>query len=60
MTSEADVLEYLLERDKVDSLKVIVAHNVAKYLSNKADVETLEIPDTLREFLASFVENEDN
>ena len=59
MKSEA-VLEYLLERNKVDSLEVIAAHNVARYISNKADVETLEIPETLLEFLASFVENEDN
>ena len=59
MRSEA-VLEYLLERNKVDSLEVIAAHNVARYISKKADVETLEIPETLREFLTSFVVNEDN
>ena len=55
MRSEA-VLEYLLERNKVDSLEVIAAHNVARYISNKAKVETLEIPETLKEFLERFVE----
>ena len=49
------VLKYLLERKKVDSLQVIAAHNVARYGMNKAEVDTLEIPVTLRDFLSRFV-----
>ena len=51
----AKVLEYLMERNKVDSLRVIAAHNVARNLKNSADVEALEIPWTVRKFLAGFV-----
>ena len=58
MGKSAEVLEYLIKRNKVDRLKVIVAHNVARYLKNKADVEALKIPLTERQFLAGFV-NED-
>ena len=54
----AEVLKYLKDRPKVDSLKVIVAHNIARYVRNKADVEAMEIPVTMRQFLAGFV-NED-
>ena len=50
-----EVWEYLKERPKVDSLKVIAVHNIAKYVRNKADVETLEIPVVLKHFLAGFV-----
>ena len=35
MRSDA-VLEYLLERNKVDSLEVIAAHNIARYISKKS------------------------
>jgi len=44
----------------VDSLKVIVAHNIARYVKYKADVEALEIPVTVRQYLAGFVDDEDN
>merc|ERR1719233_1576515 len=54
-----EVLEYLIERNKVDSLKVIAAHNAARYVENKADVEALEIPGTVRKYLARFVDDED-
>ena len=54
------MLEYLIERNKVDSLQVIAAHNVARYVKNKAGVEALEIPETVRHFLAGFVDDEDN
>ena len=50
-----EVLEYLMERPKVDTLKVIVAHNIARYVRNKAGVQALEIPVTVKHFLAGFV-----
>ena len=53
------VLEYLIERNKVDSLKVISVHNVARYVENKADVDALEIPGTMKSFLARFVDDEE-
>ena len=53
-----EVLEYLIKRNKVDSLQVIAAHNVAKSVKNEADVEVLEIPVTVKHFLTGFV-NED-
>merc|ERR1712179_635827 len=58
MRKNAEVLEYLLERNRVDSLQVIAAHNIARYVKNKDDVEALEIPETVRHFLAGFVDNE--
>ena len=57
--SNDEVLEYLIERNKVDSLKVIAARNVARYVENKADVEALEIPGTMRQYLARFVDDEE-
>jgi len=56
MRNNADVLQYLVERKKVDSLKAIVAHYVARYIQNKADVESLGIPETLEKYLARFVD----
>ena len=54
------MLEYLIERNKkVDSLLVIAAHNVARYVEKKADVEDLEIPGTMRQYLARFVDDEE-
>ena len=58
--NKAEVLDYLTKRIKVDNLKVIAAHNVASFLKNKGDVGALEIPETLRHFLAGFVDNEDS
>ena len=49
------MLKYLKERPKVDTLKAIVAHNIARYVRNKADVEAMEIPVTVKQFLAGFV-----
>ena len=46
-----EVLEYLMERPKVDTLLVIAAHNIARYVRNRADVETLEIPVVLARFV---------
>ena len=54
-----EVLEYLMERNKVDSLKVIATHNVARYVKKKADIETLEIPATVRLFLARYVDDDE-
>ena len=47
-----------MERPKVDTLKAIFAHNIVGYVRNKADIETLEISVTVRQFLTRFV-NED-
>merc|ERR1712168_1540358 len=58
MENRAEVLKYLIERNKVDSLKVIAARNVARYVEKKADVEALEIPGTVRQFLTRFVDDE--
>ena len=55
-----EVLEYLIERNKVDSLKAIAAHSFARYVRNKADIENLQIPVTLKQFLSGFVEDEDS
>jgi len=60
MRKNAKVLEYLIERNKVDNLQVISAHNVARYMKNKADVEALDIPETVRHFLARFVDDDDS
>ena len=60
LEGNAAVLEYLIQRPKVDSLKVIAAHNIARYVKNKAGVEALEIPVTVRQFLAGFVDDEEN
>ena len=51
--------EYLLERNKVDSLKVIAAHNIARYVRNKAEVEAMKIPVTVKHFLAGFVNDDE-
>ena len=53
-----EVLEYLIERN-IDSLEVIAARNVARYVGKKVDVEALEIPGTVRQFLARFVDDEE-
>ena len=56
--NHVEVLEYLLERPKVDTLQVIAAQNIARYVRNKADIETLQIPVVMRQFLAGFVNYE--
>merc|ERR1712098_170414 len=51
-------LEYLIERNKkVESLKVITAYNVVKYVKNESDVEALEIPLILKHLVAGFMDN---
>ena len=59
MYNDAEVLEYLIERNKINSLKVISAHNVARYVENKDDVEALEIPETVRQFSARFLDDDE-
>ena len=58
MFNRGEMLKYLIERNKVDILQVIAAHNVARYVEKKADVEALEIPETVQQFLARFVDDE--
>ena len=38
---------------------MIATHNVGRYVENKADVEALEIPRTVRQYLTRFVDDED-
>ena len=57
--NNVDVMEYLLGRNKVDSLRVIAAHNVARYVETKANVEALDIPGTVRQYLAGFVNDDE-
>ena len=54
----AEVLKYLIERNKVDNLEVIAAHNITRYVKNKTDFEALGIPKDLRHFLARFVDED--
>ena len=56
--NNAEVLEYLKERSKVDSLLVIAARHLARYVRSQADVEALEIPEIMRHYLARFVDDE--
>jgi len=53
-----EVVEYLVERNKkVDSLKVIAANIVAKYIKAESDVEYLEIPHSLHRLVAGFLDD---
>jgi len=53
------VLKFLIERNKkVESLKVIAAYNVVKYVKNESDVEALEIPLILKHLVAGFLDND--
>ena len=60
MIMKNQVLKYLIERPKVDSLQVIAAHNVARYMKNKADIEGLEIPVIMQNFLTGFADNDED
>ena len=59
MKEHAEVWEYLIERPKVDSLQVIAAHNIARYVRNRADVEAMVIPVTMKQFLVGFVDDDE-
>ena len=50
-----EVLEYLIQRPNVDTLMVISAHNMSRYLTTIDDLESLPIPVTIKEFLSRFV-----
>ena len=50
-----EVLEYLIQRPNVDTLMVISAHNMSRYLTTKDDLESLQIPVTIKEFLYRFI-----
>ena len=50
------VLEYLLNRKKVESLKEMAAHSVASLLSSEDDVEKLDVPLVLHPWVAGFMD----
>ena len=53
--NRTDVLDYLMKRPNVDTLMVICAHNISRYLTKIDDIESLQIPLTVKEFLSRFV-----
>ena len=54
------VLEYLLNRRKIESLKELSAHAVASLLPCDADVEQLEIPLDLHPWVTGFIQTSQN
>ena len=52
---KAQVFEYLMQRPNVDSLMVICAHIISRYVKTIYDVESLNLPVTVKQFLARFV-----
>ena len=54
------VLEYLLNRKKVESLKVLTARAVACLLSCEDDVEKLDVPLVLHPWVAGFLDIDRN
>ena len=54
------VLDYLLNRRKVESLKVLAAHAVACHLSSGTDVEKLDVPLILHPWVAGFMQTSPN
>jgi len=54
------VLEYLLNRRKIESLKELSAHAVASLLPCDADVEQLEIPLDLHPWVTGFIQTSPN
>ena len=53
--NKTDVLDYLMKRPNIDTLMVICAHNISRYLTKIDDIESLQIPLTVKEFLSRFV-----
>merc|ERR1719233_137929 len=51
-----NVLQYLLNRSKVESLKVLAAHAVACLISSDPDVEKLDVPLILHPWVAGFLQ----
>ena len=54
------VLEYLLNRRKIESLKELSAHAVARLLSCEVDVKELDVPLVLHPWVAGFLETSPN
>jgi len=54
---QRSVLEYLLNRRKVDSLKVLAAHAVASLLSCDTDVDKLDVPLILHPWVTGFLKS---
>jgi len=53
-----EIVEFLqLRNKKVESLKVITAYSLAKYLKNKSDVEELDIPCTIKPLVEGFIDH---
>ena len=50
-----EVFNYLMQRPNVDTLMVICAHNICRYVMTIDDVESLQIPLTVKQFLSKFV-----
>jgi len=56
--NHAEIVEFLKQRNiKVESLKVITAYSLAKYLKNKGDVEKIDIPCTLKPLVEGFIDD---
>ena len=55
MENKPQLSEYLMKRPNVDTLMVISAHNMSRYLTTIDDVELLQIPFTVKQFLSRFV-----
>ena len=55
MENKPEVYEYLMKRPNVDTLMVICAHIISTYVTTIDDVESLQIPVTVKQFLSKFV-----
>ena len=55
MENKPEVYEYLMKRPNVDTLMVICAHIISRYVTTIDDVESLQIPVTVKPFLSKFV-----
>ena len=53
--NNAELVEYLKNRPNVDTLMVICGVNISRYLNTIDDVESLQIPLILKQFLSRFV-----
>ena len=53
--NNSEIVDYLMNRPNVDTLMVICAQNICRYLTTIDDIELLQIPFTVKQFLARFV-----
>ena len=53
--NKRELTEYLMKRPNVDTLMVICAHIISRYVKTVYDVESLNLPVTVKQFLARFV-----